>query len=186
MRAFMRWSIYALCFMPTEGVFANDRTPAGSLQMAQALSPAVPQTKQTPPKQIAPKQPAIQARSTVPTTEQENKQLKERVAKQDTEIRTLNARLERYTKLSKSQAEQINKLTKQIGDMTKKGGSLVRAYCESDTVSWNTAGATSNCGSNGYQCEPVSGLCKTVCSKTTDCAPRYVCDPGPRKCIAAR
>lgn len=167
-----------------EGALAYDRAPAG-FRLAQSLTPGTPQITQ--PKQAPPsKQPSIRAQSTVPTTEQENKQIKERVAKQEAEIRTLNAKVERFTNLSNAQAEQINRLNKQIGDMTRKGGSLVRAYCESDTMSRNTAGAKSNCAAAGYLCEPVSGLCKSQCTATVDCAPRYVCDSDKGRCIIVR
>lgn len=78
--------------------------------------------------------------------------------------------------------QQVSDLQKKLSDATKPGGSAVKAYCESETVSRNTAGATSVC--IPYQCEPVSGLCRTSCSKTGgECAKGYVCDTMYSSCI---
>lgn len=75
---------------------------------------------------------------------------------------------------------EINaKLTEALGridQMTKKGGTLVQAYCESPGTSRNTAGASENCGR--YTCGEVSGLCKTSCSSSDDCSSGYSCDSG--------
>ena len=67
-----------------------------------------------------------------------------------------------------------------IEQMTSRTGSLVRAYCESKTLSRNTAGATENCADSGYVCGEVEGTCKRQCSVSFDCATGYTCMPDGR------
>ena len=69
---------------------------------------------------------------------------------------------------------QVASLTQRIDEMTRPDGSLVRAYCETPTMSRNTAGASNDCGRNGFACEPVSGLCRTSARSTSECAPGYI------------
>ncbi|QNP41779.1 hypothetical protein [Lysobacter solisilvae (ex Woo and Kim 2020)] len=76
-------------------------------------------------------------------------------------------------------------LQSQLAEWTRKGGSLVHAYCEAPTVSVNSAGARNDCAASGYGCEPVSGLCRTVARSSMDCAPGFLmdvdhCVPQPR------
>lgn len=76
----------------------------------------------------------------------------------------------------------------QLKEATHPGGSAVTAYCESGSVSRNTAGATSDCGF--YKCEEVSGLCRTQCDNSSQCRDKagnmvYVCDTLVRQCIPA-
>ena len=175
MRTFMQWSISAGCLALTFGIFADGRVLSASdrgLQLAQVqMQPIAPQNPSTPQRGSG----SLEAKPNIPTTEQENKQLKERVAKQDAEIQKLNTELKRYTALSQNQTHQIQQLTKQIAEFTQKGGRQVRAYCEGNTISRNTAGVVRNCAQFGYQCEPVSGLCRDRCSATAECADGYVC-----------
>ena len=70
-----------------------------------------------------------------------------------------------------------------IDQMTNRGGSLVRAYCESDEISRTTAGATENCADSGYRCSPVEGTCRRSCNVTTDCAGYHVCDTAAHVCV---
>ncbi len=70
-----------------------------------------------------------------------------------------------------------------IDQMTSRGGTLVRAYCESDEVSRTTAGATENCADSGYRCAPVEGTCRRSCNVTTDCAGYHVCDTAAHVCV---
>ena len=70
-----------------------------------------------------------------------------------------------------------------IDQMTSRGGSLVRAYCESEEVSRTTAGATENCADSGYRCSPVEGTCRRSCNVTTDCAGYHVCDTAAHVCV---
>jgi len=67
--------------------------------------------------------------------------------------------------------------------MTRPGGRLVRAYCKSDTLSVNTAGASENCADSGYMCAPVEGTCHRKCNVTTQCASGFVCDTGAQRCV---
>ena len=53
------------------------------------------------------------------------------IAKRRAEKQELNARL--------------NETLATLDQWTKKGGSLVHAYCESDSISRNTSGASENC-----------------------------------------
>ncbi|GAB3379932.1 hypothetical protein [Lysobacter fragariae] len=76
-------------------------------------------------------------------------------------------------------------LRAKLAQWTSKGGSLVHAYCETPTLSRNSAGADSNCATNGYTCEPVSGLCRTMVRSSAECAPGFLmdidhCVPQPR------
>ena len=76
-------------------------------------------------------------------------------------------------------------LRKQLAEYTRHGGSLVHAYCETETVSRNTAGARNDCAPTGYKCEPVSGLCRTSANDSLQCADGFLldvdhCVPRPR------
>jgi len=73
----------------------------------------------------------------------------------------------------------------QLAAWTRKGGSQVHAYCETPTLSVNSAGARNDCAASGYGCEPVSGLCRTIVRSSDQCAPGYLmdvdhCVPQPR------
>lgn len=79
---------------------------------------------------------------------------------------------------------QVASLQAELASWTSKGGSQVHAYCETETLSRNTAGASNDCAASGYRCEPVSGLCRTSARVTADCAPYFVlqvdhCVPQP-------
>ena len=67
-------------------------------------------------------------------------------------------------------------LRKQLLEYTQRGGSLVHAYCETPTVSRNTAGARNDCAPTGYQCEPVSGLCRTSANDSNQCSDGFLLD----------
>jgi hypothetical protein len=70
-----------------------------------------------------------------------------------------------------------------IDNWTKKGGSLVHAYCESEDISRSSAGASEDCSASGYRCSPVEGTCRRSCNVTTDCAGSHVCDTGEHVCV---
>jgi hypothetical protein len=70
-----------------------------------------------------------------------------------------------------------------IDSWTKKGGSLVHAYCESETMSRSSAGASEDCSNNGYRCSPVEGTCRRSCNSSDECAGGWVCDTGPHVCV---
>lgn len=85
------------------------------------------------------------------------------------------------TEQNRQLTDRNNQLTRQIGEMTRKGGSQVKAYCEGLVVSRNTAGASRNCASSGYTCEPVSGLCYDQCATAEQCASGFAC--AGRRCV---
>lgn len=78
---------------------------------------------------------------------------------------------------------EVASLTTRIAELTRPGGSLVQAYCETETVSRNTAGARNDCGATGYGCEPVSGLCRTSARSTLECAAGYVYCATNSSCV---
>lgn len=80
-------------------------------------------------------------------------------------------------------AAQNASLQQRIAQMSHPGGRLVKAYCESDAVSRNTAGARNDCSASGYACEPVSGLCRTSCQGSSMCATGYICDTYNDHCV---
>lgn len=67
-------------------------------------------------------------------------------------------------------------LRQQLAEYTRRGGSLVHAYCETRTLSRNTAGASNDCSHNGYTCEPVSGLCRTSANDSDQCSDGFLLD----------
>lgn len=69
---------------------------------------------------------------------------------------------------------EVQSLTDRLAQVTRPGGSLVTAYCESASVSRNTAGATNDCSTSGFACEPVSGLCRTSARSSDECAAGFV------------
>ena len=73
-------------------------------------------------------------------------------------------------------------LKDRIANMTTPGGSAVHAYCPTETVSRNTAGAEANCAASGYKCEDVSGLCHKTCSSSDQCSAGHSCNPCNNKC----
>lgn len=78
---------------------------------------------------------------------------------------------------------EVQSLTQRIAEMTRPGGSLVQAYCESNSVSRNTAGARSDCAASGFACEQVSGLCRTSARSTSDCAAGFVYCATNASCV---
>jgi len=105
---------------------------------------------------------------------------------------TLKARIRQLKDQNLLLAEERDALTVErdalqatINAMMALGGSLVTAYCASDELSRNTAGAEENCDTTGYVCAPVSGLCYDSCEVTDHCARGFVCDVETRKCVPA-
>ena len=70
-----------------------------------------------------------------------------------------------------------------IDEMTRLGGTLVRAQCVSETLSRTTAGVSENCTASGYLCSGVEGTCFRQCTSSTQCAGGFVCDIGAARCI---
>lgn len=87
-------------------------------------------------------------------------------------------RLER-TQLKTSLSEALAR----IDAITQPGGSLVRAYCASHTVSKNTAGAEENCAASGYSCDQVSGQCHRTATSGDMCSEGFNMDATNGRCI---
>ena len=74
-------------------------------------------------------------------------------------------------------------LKAQLDSYTSRAGSRVTAYCETPTLSRNTAGASNDCSASGFGCEPVSGLCRTVAHSTSECAAGFVWCSTSNACV---
>jgi hypothetical protein len=77
---------------------------------------------------------------------------------------------------NKQLRSENDSLHRQLLEYTQRGGSLVHAYCETETVSRNTAGARNDCAPTGYRCEPVSGLCRTSANDSNQCSDGFLLD----------
>ncbi len=95
-----------------------------------------------------------------------------------------------YQALDQKEAEktralraEVASLTARLAEMTRQGGSLVQAYCETPTMSRNTAGASNDCAIAGYGCEPVSGLCRTSATSSAQCAAGFVYCSTNSSCV---
>jgi len=84
---------------------------------------------------------------------------------------------------NKTLRNENTSLRAQLDSYTSRTGSHVTAYCESQTVSRNTAGASNDCSHNGFGCEPVSGLCRTTAHSSDECAPGYVYCSTNNTCV---
>jgi TolA-binding protein len=95
-------------------------------------------------------------------------------AQLQSEIQRLRTQVQQLT-------QQRDALQQQVTQMTTRGGSLVHAYCEAQSVSRNTAGARQDCGY--YACAPVTGTCNSSCNTTTECEEGYaICEN--HRCVA--
>lgn len=74
-------------------------------------------------------------------------------------------------------------LKAQLDSFTSRTGSRVTAYCETPTLSRNTAGASNDCSRSGFGCEPVTGLCRTVAHSTDECAAGFVWCSRNNACV---
>lgn len=71
-----------------------------------------------------------------------------------------------------------------IDEMTRAGGTLVRAQCVSETLSRRTdGGGEENCAASGYTCGAVEGTCLRQCTTSNQCAGGFVCDIGAARCV---
>jgi hypothetical protein len=130
----------------------------GAAQVTRALPPVTPMTvsPQAMPK-LTPMEVDRDALTKVMTPE---------------EVKALQSKL-RETRIELRQAIE------RIDQMTKLGGSLVKAYCEPGTqMSRNTAGASEDCAASGYACDQVSGTCHRRALNTTMCATGFVMNEG--------
>ena len=78
----------------------------------------------------------------------------------------------------------LQALRTQLDEMTRSGGSLVRAQCVSASLSRRTdGGGEENCAASGYTCGPVEGTCRRSCTSSDQCAGGFVCDIGAARCV---
>lgn len=138
--------------------------PLAAAQVVEPMQPAQP-VHAAPTMQVRPgvALPAAAAIDREALLQAQNDKLREENAKLKAENAALKADIDSYRML---------------------GGSEVHAYCGEDhATSRNTAGVSTDCNRSGYQCEPVSGLCRTTCQTTDMCAPGWVCDTAVSQCI---
>lgn len=94
------------------------------------------------------------------------------------------ARIAKLNQEKRELAAKLDAALATIDQWTKKGGSLVHAYCASDTLSRRSDGAgEEDCSASGYACSPVEGTCRKSCNVTTDCAGYHVCDTAAHVCV---
>ena len=78
----------------------------------------------------------------------------------------------------------LQSLRTQLDEMTRSGGSLVRAQCVSAGLSRRTdGGGEENCAASGYMCAAVEGTCRRSCTSSDQCAGGFVCDIGAARCV---
>ena len=158
--------------------------PTAPAQTLQPARPGVPVTPAKPP-------PSAQTGTSVDVVTVVKAQLhqcEQDLIQCDSEGDALRSQVQTLKTQIGMQQIQISQLQAKLDETVHPGGSLVTAYCESDGVSRNTAGASSDCGA--YACEPVSGLCRVQCNATVECRGpgsgiTYVCDTESRQCIHA-
>jgi hypothetical protein len=101
-------------------------------------------------------------------------------------VMTIEEAQAQIAKLRAEKRELNDRLTETLATLdqwTKKGGSLVHAYCESDSISRNTSGASENCALSGYTCAPVEGTCRRSCVSSSDCDGQFRCENS--QCVSA-
>ena len=78
----------------------------------------------------------------------------------------------------------LQSVRSQLDEITRAGGSMVRAQCVSPTLSRRTdGGGEEDCTASGYVCGSVEGTCHRQCTVTTQCAGGFVCDTAASRCI---
>jgi hypothetical protein len=140
-----RLLLIALVLLPL-AVFAQ--TSAVRLR---PVEPAAPVTTVAPA-------PAAQAELAVDPRVVDPQGTIDRLEANNRELSAENARLQ----------DNVASLDARIAAMTTRGGSEVRAYCETPNESRNTAGAAQACGN--FSCNDVSGLCHERCTTSDQCA----------------
>jgi hypothetical protein len=96
-------------------------------------------------------------------------------------LRARNLELKRQMQMTLG---DLQALRTQLDEMTRSGGSLVRAQCVSDSLSRRTdGGGEENCSASGYSCSPVEGTCRRSCTSSDQCAGGFVCDIGAARCV---
>jgi hypothetical protein len=78
----------------------------------------------------------------------------------------------------------LQALRTELDEMTRRGGTLVRAQCVSDTLSRRTDGeGEENCAASGYTCASVEGTCHRSCNVSSECSAGFVCDTSVSRCV---
>ena len=148
-----------------------------ALLAALVVTPALAQIMKVQPIQRPPVVATPQIQPIEPI-QQDNKSMEK--------IMTIEEAQAQIAKLRDEKRELDGRLTEALATIdqwTKKGGSLVHAYCESETLSRNSAGASEDCAASGYRCAEVEGTCRKSCNVTTDCAGYHVCDTARHVCV---
>jgi hypothetical protein len=144
-----------------------------ALLAAIVVTPALAQVMQVQP---------IQRPITVPIV-QPIQQLPDAIKK----VMSIEEAQAQIAKLRSEKRELDAKLTEALATIdqwTKKGGSLVHAYCASETLSRRSDGAgEEDCAASGYACSQAEGTCRKSCNVTTDCAGYHVCDTAAHVCV---
>jgi hypothetical protein len=94
-----------------------------------------------------------------------------------TKVMTLeeaNALIAKLKEERREKSLELRAALERINEMTRFGGSLVQAYCTSDTMSRNSAGASEDCAAGGYNCDRVSGLCHRRAAISDHCAEGFL------------
>jgi hypothetical protein len=101
------------------------------------------------------------------------------------QIARLNAEKRDLTTKLNDANSRLNETLATLDGWTKKGGSLVHAYCASDTLSQRSDGAgQEDCAHNGYTCNQVEGMCRTSCNDSAQCSLGFTCDiPNGNRCV---
>ena len=78
----------------------------------------------------------------------------------------------------------LQRVRSELDEITRAGGSMVRAQCVSPTLSRRTdGGGEEDCSASGYVCGSVEGTCYRQCTVSTQCAGGFVCDTGASRCV---
>ena len=78
----------------------------------------------------------------------------------------------------------LQSLRTQLDEITRAGGSMVRAQCVSASLSRRTdGGGEENCAASGYMCASVEGTCHRQCTTSNMCAPGFLCDTSVSRCV---
>lgn len=78
----------------------------------------------------------------------------------------------------------LQRVRTELDEITRAGGTLVRAQCVSPTLSRRTdGGGEEDCSASGYVCGSVEGTCYRQCTVSTQCAGGFVCDTGANRCV---
>jgi hypothetical protein len=100
-------------------------------------------------------------------------------------VESLTAANQKLRRDNKALRTENEALKARILAFTTPGGSEVRAFCPSDTVSRNTAGAENNCAAAGYTCDQVNGQCRNMCTTSDMCSAGFSCNPCNNRCETA-